>query len=97
MIKLINSIFPPEKLKIETVPMSYSVPTKVTINNEIVLNENDVINLGQRFYNLIYKMISENALTLYKINRAIHLDSNIGFTKNVKKIFKEYTGKDLTI
>ena len=45
MIKLINSIFPPEKLKIETVPMSYSVPAKVTINNEIVLNENDVINL----------------------------------------------------
>ena len=97
MIKLINSIFPPEKLKIETVPMSYSVPTKVTINNEIVLNENDVINLGQRFYNLIYKMISENALTLYKINRTIHLDGNIGFTQNVKKIFKEYTGKNLTI
>ena len=97
MIKLINSIFPPEKLKIETVPMSYSVPTKVTINNEVVLNENDVINLGQRFYNLIYKMISENALTLYKINRVIHLDGNIGFTQNVKRIFKEYTGKNLTI
>lgn len=70
---------------------------KVTINNEIVLNENDVINLGQRFYDLIYKMISENALTLYEINRAIHLNVNTGFTKNVKKIFKKYTGKDLTI
>ena len=96
IIKYINSSFPPEKLKIETVPMSYLVPTKVTINNQIILNENDIFNLGQKFYNLIDKIISEcpSELSIY-LGYIIDLSKTSKFTQGVKEIFKEYTGKDL--
>ena len=36
--KHINSSFPPEKMKIETLPLSYLTPTKITINNKMILD-----------------------------------------------------------
>lgn len=92
--RTINSTFPAEKLKIESLRMSYLLPSGVIINNEIVLNETDVFNLGQKFYNLIYKMISENYKNIIDTYGLIHLDKNADFVKNAKEIFKEYTGKD---
>ena len=95
MIKYINSSFPPEKLKIETLPLSYLVPSKVTINNQIILNENDIFNLGQKFYNLIDKIVSESPteLSIY-YGKIMDLSKTSKFTQGVKEIFKEYTGKD---
>lgn len=95
MIKLINEIVPARKLKIETVSMTYSIPARVTINNKIVLNENDVFNLGQRFYNLIYDMLSKETLKPSNPCYLIHLYQSDDFIQGVKKIFKEYTGKNL--
>lgn len=92
---IINEKSPPDKLKIETVETSYSMPIKVTIGNSIVLNENDVFNLGQRFYNLIYEMLSKGILKSTNPLFSIHLQQSCEFVRNVKKIFKEYTGKDL--
>ena len=96
MIKYINSSFPPEKLKIETLPLSYLVPSKVTINNQIVLDQNDIFNLGQRFYNLIDKIIwscPDNLFIYY--GYIIDLSRSDEFTQGVKEIFKDYTGMNL--
>ena len=96
MIKHINSRFPPEKLKIETSPLSYSMPSKVTINNQIILNETDIFNLGQRFYNLIYKIAHEYLIQLFRnCTGFIDLNEVTQFTQGVQAIFKDYTGKDL--
>ena len=96
MIKHINSSFPPEKLKIETSPLSYSMPSKVTINNQIILNETDIFNLGQRFYNLIYKIAHEYLIQLFRnCTGFIDLNEVTQFTQGVQAIFKDYTGKDL--
>ena len=95
IIKRINYIFPPEKLKVEALSLSYLTPAKVTINNQIVLNETDIFNLGQRFYNLIYKMLLSYPLKLSACYRLISLNESIDFTKGVKEIFKDYTGQDL--
>ena len=96
MIKHINSSFPPEKLKIETSPLSYSMPSKVTINNQIILNETDIFNLGQRFYNLIYKIAHEYLIKLFRnCTGFIDLNEVTQFTQGVQAIFKDYTGKDL--
>ena len=96
MIKHINSSFPPEKLKIETSPLSYSMPSKVTINNQIILNETDIFNLGQRFYNLIYKIAHEYLIQLFRnCTGFIDLNEVTQFTLGVQAIFKDYTGKDL--
>ena len=96
IIKSINSSFPPEKLKIETLPMSYITPSKVTINNQIVLDENDIFNLGQRFYNLLDKIIwscPDNLFIYY--GYIIDLSRSDEFTQGVKEMFQIYTGKDL--
>lgn len=95
MIKLINEFIPAEKLKIETVAMSYSIPTKITINKSIILRENDIFNLGQRFYNLIYEMLSKGTLKAPNSHFLVYLHQSDEFIQNVKKIFKEYTGTDL--
>ena len=95
MIKFINEFISAEKLKIETVSMTYSMPTKITINNSIVLKENDIFNLGQRFYNLIYEMLSKGTLKAPNSYCLVYLHQSDEFIQNVKKIFKEYTGKDL--
>ena len=92
--KMINSTFPSEKLKVESLRMSYLLPSKVIVNNEITLNETDVFNLGQKFYNLIYKMVSENLDDVINSFGLIYLNENDDFIKNAKKEFKEYTGKD---
>ena len=95
-IKKINSSFPPEKLKIETLPISYMTPSQVTINNRIILNETDIFNLGQRFYNLIDKIVSECPATLFiYYGDLINLSRSAEFNKEVKRIFKDYTGQDL--
>ena len=95
-IKKINSSFPPEKLKIETLPISYMTPSQVTINNRIILNETDIFNLGQRFYNLIDKIVSECPAKLFiYYGDLINLSRSAEFNKEVKRIFKDYTGKDL--
>lgn len=93
--KYINEIFPAQKFKIETVTTGYSVPTRVTIGNSIILTENDIFNLGQRFYNMIDEMLSKGTLRSTSYYRAIHLQRSYEFIINVKKIFKEYTGSDL--
>ena len=96
VIKHINSSFPPEKIKIETLPLSYSTPAKVTINNKIILNENDIFNLGQRFYNLIHEIILKCPYELFLYHdKYIHLSKSPKFTQGVKEIFKDYTGQDL--
>lgn len=92
MIKSINEIVPAEKLKIETIPMSYSVPTRITIGNIITLDENDIFNLGQKFYNLIDEMLSKGTI---KPAYYFYLYQSNEFIQGVKKIFKEYTGKNL--
>ena len=95
IIKRINYIFPPEKLKVEALPLSYLTPTKVTINNQIVLNETDIFNLGQRFYNLVDIMLFNYSAKLSACYGLISLNESINFTKGVNKIFKDYTGQDL--
>ena len=95
IIKFINKFIPAEKLKIETVAMTYSIPTKVTINKSIILRENDIFNLGQRYYNLIYEMLSKGTLKAPNSYSLVCLHQSDEFIQNVKKIFKEYTGKDL--
>lgn len=98
LIEYINSVFPLRKLGVVTMPLAYSSPVKtVIINNNIFLNENDVFNLGQKFYNLMQKIISEYPIEKEKLGRygLIDLSKVTIFTQNVKKIFKEYTGKDL--
>ena len=96
IIRNINSSFPPEKLKIETLPMSYITPSKVTINNQIVLDENDIFNLGQKFYNLIDKIIWSCPAQLFIYHGyIIDLSRSDEFTQGVKEIFKTYTDKDL--
>ena len=96
IIKSINSSFPPEKLKIETLPMSYITPSKVTINNQIVLDQNDIFNLGQRFYNLIDKIIWSCPANLFiYYGYIIDLSRSDEFTQGVKEMFQIYTGKDL--
>lgn len=86
--------FPAQKFKIETVT-GYSVPIRVTIGNSMILTENDVFNLGQRFYNMIEEMLSKGSLESASYYRTIHLQKSCEFIINVKKIFKEYTGSDL--
>ena len=96
IIRNINSSFPPEKLKIETLPMSYITPSKVTINNQIILDENDIFNLGQRFYNLIDKIIWSCPANLFiYYDYIIDLSRSDEFTQGVKEMFQIYTGKDL--
>ena len=96
IIRNINSSFPPEKLKIETLPMSYITPLKVTINNQIVLDENDIFNLGQRFYNLIDRIIWSCPANLFMhYGSVIDLSRSDEFTQGVKEMFQIYTGKDL--
>ena len=71
-------------------------PSQVTINNRIILNETDIFNLGQRFYNLIDKIVSECPATLFiYYGDLINLSRSAEFNKEVKRIFKDYTGKDL--
>ena len=95
IIKRINYIFPPEKLKVEALSLSYLTPAKVTINNQIVLNKTDIFNLGQRFYNLVDIMLFNYSAKLSACYGLISLNESINFTKGVKKIFKDYTGQDL--
>ena len=96
MVKHINYIFLPEKLKIESLPLSYFTPIRVTIDDQIVLNESDIFNLGQKFYNLIYNILSDSAV--HQVTRPfqlIHLNNLPLFTQGVKEIFKDYTGMNL--
>ena len=96
MVKHINYIFLPEKLKIESLPLSYFTPIRVTIDDQIVLNESDIFNLGQKFYNLIYNILSDPAV--HQVTRPfqlIHLNNLPLFTQGVKEIFKYYTGMNL--
>ena len=96
MVKHINYIFLPEKLKIESLPLSYFTPIKVTIDDQIVLSESDIFNLGQKFYNLIYNILSDPAV--HQVTRPfqlIHLNNLPLFTQGVKEIFKDYTGMNL--
>ena len=96
MVKHINYIFLPEKLKIESLPLSYFTPIRVTIDDQIVLNESDIFNLGQKFYNLIYNILSDPAV--HQVTRPfqlIHLNNLPLFTQGVKEIFKDYTGMNL--
>lgn len=90
----INYIFRPEKLRVGSLQIGTSIPTTVTINNQISLNENDIFNLGKRFYNLFcdlnYDYITRSALYNH-----FCLNMVTEFTEGVKKIFKEYTGQDL--
>ena len=95
IIRNINSSFPPEKLKIETLPMSYITPSKVTINNQIILDENDIFNLGQRFYNLLDRIIWSCPAQLFIYHGyIIDLSRSDEFTQGVKEMFKIYTDKD---
>ena len=72
------------------------MPSKVTINNQIILNETDIFNLGQRFYNLIYKIAHEYLIQLFRnCTGFIDLNEVTQFTQGVQAIFKDYTGKDL--
>ena len=96
MVKHINYIFLPEKLKIESLPLSYFTPIRVTIDDQIVLSESDIFNLGQKFYNLIYEILSDPAV--HQVTRPfqlIHLNNLPLFTQGVKEIFKDYTGMNL--
>ena len=97
VVKHINYIFLPEKLKIESLPLSYFTPIKVTIDDQIVLSESDIFNLGQKFYNLIYKILSDPVVhhQVIKPFQLINLNELPLFTQGVKEIFKDYTGKDL--
>lgn len=96
IIEYINTHFEPQKLRVETTKMAYSSPVKtVIINNCIFLNENDVFNLGQKFYNLINEIICKYPIEESGHCGLIDLSEITIFTQNVKIIFKEYTGTDL--
>ena len=93
-IKLVNSIFDSKKLKIEALQASNLIPTKVIIENKIYLDENDIFNLGQRFYNLFYKLTCENIIK-HPPCTILCLNEIPKFTQGVKEIFKDYTGINL--
>lgn len=94
LIKLVKSILPPEKLKIETIALTCSMPVKITICNNIVLNEIDIFNLGQRFHNIAYDIMRE-----YREDRTYFnlsdLDKSENLNQRFKQEFKNYTGVDL--
>lgn len=95
-IKYINFICSRnEEIKIETLQMSYSTPIKVVINKTITLDVNDLYNLGQKFYNLICKMLDEKTLATIDHLHLIPLNKNPALIQGIKEIFKEYTGKEL--
>ena len=85
---------PPEKLKIETIALTCSMPVKITICNNIVLNEIDIFNLGQRFHNIAYDIMRE-----YREDRTYFnlsdLDKSENLNQRFKQEFKNYTGVDL--
>ena len=89
-----NSIFDSKKLKVEALQASNLIPTKVIMENKIYLDENDIFNLGQRFYNLFYKLTCENIIK-HRPCTILCLNEVPSFSQGVKEIFKEYTGKDL--
>ena len=75
--------------------MSYITPSKVTINNQIILDENDIFNLGQRFYNLLDRIIWSCPAQLFIYHGyIIDLSRSDEFTQGVKEMFKIYTDKD---
>lgn len=93
-IKLMNSIFDSKKLKVEALQASNLIPTKVIMENKIYLDENDIFNLGQRFYNLFYKLTCENIIK-HPPCTILCLNEIPRFTQGVKEIFKDYTGINL--
>ena len=73
-----------------------NILNELTINNKIILNENDIFNLGQRFYNLIYETILKCPYELFLYHdKYMHLSKSPKFTQGVKEMFQIYTGKDL--
>lgn len=94
LINVVNSIFPPEKMNIAASSYLYnSFLTKVTIE-DITLDEVDIFNLGKRFYDLAQPFI-DSILNKNSLVKVISLDRFSCFTENIKKAFKQYTGKDL--
>lgn len=94
LVGYINYIFRPEKLRVGSLQIGTLIPTTVTINNQISLNENDIFNLGKRFYNLFYDL-NYDYITRSALHNHFCLNTVTEFTEGVKKIFKEYTGQDL--
>ena len=94
LIKLVKTLLPPEKLKIETIALTCKIPVKITICNNIVLNEIDIFNLGQRFHNIAYYIMRDyreckTYFSLSDLNRSYDLNQIF------KQEFKNYTGVDL--
>lgn len=94
LLKRVSNIIPPEKLEIEILEMNYSMPGKVTICKNITLNEIDIFNLGQRFYNCVYNMMTEHIKT-HPRAQTTDLSQIPNLNENLKEEFKKYTGKDL--
>lgn len=87
------TIFPPEKVKMESFDTLYNIPQKVTIGN-IVLDEIDIFNLGQKFYEVGQNIMSYIFRIPVPLNSVI-LNELPGFTEGIKNEFKQYTGRDL--
>ena len=93
-MKYTANIFPAKKLKIESINLYYAIPTKIVINNDIILYENDILVLGQRFHNAVYKDIA-NSIQTYIPYRIVDLQKFPNLGQTMKEIFKDYTGQDL--
>lgn len=94
LMKYTANIFPAKKLKIESINLYYAIPTKIVINNDIILYENDILVLGQRFHNAVYKDIA-NSIQTYIPYRIVDLQKFPNLGQTMKEIFKDYTGQDL--
>ena len=102
-IRCIESILPPEKIKIEYQKVSYSIPTKVIINNNIILYENEIFDLGQKFYNSIWENITTNpslicnkiikSTTFPILSEFIHTNQVPIFKEIMQNLLKEYVRK----
>ena len=88
----INGIPIPRISKI--INLYYAIPTKIVINNDIILYENDILVLGQRFHNAVYKDIA-NSIQTYIPYRIVDLQKFPNLGQTMKEIFKDYTGQDL--
>ena len=86
-----RSLLPPEKIKIEYQKTSYSIPTKIIINNNIILYENEILNIGQKFYNSCWKIIMKNPSLIP--DESININHLPIFKEIMQNLLKEYPRK----
>lgn len=94
IINYINCLLPPEKVKIEYLNDHCMMPYKIIINNQVMLYENDILNIGQKFYNYVQESATSfTGMNMFHIT--IDTVENYMFKFCMNKAFKEYTNEEL--